>query len=224
LRRWRETDRFFVRREARRLRFRYRAGLLVLILGLGWLSAPVWLPFVADPLVADYAGAPAEVVVAEAWHSLDVRMARDIASVCRGRRIYVVLDGVDSDDPEETPDRFARSLARLAKAGVDTALVTLLLTPKRPDTPGYTSFYARHVRERMERDGVRSLTLVTGYFHSRRSHLIYRRAFAGSGIAIDCYPSSLGSDRADWWRMHAGMLSVLTEYIKMFYYLPRGFQ
>jgi uncharacterized SAM-binding protein YcdF (DUF218 family) len=95
---------------------------------------------------------------------------------------------------------------------------------RTPDVPGNTAMYAAQLRDRLRRDGVQSFTLVTDSFHSRRSYLIYSRAFAGSGVAIDCYPDPLGFDRNNWWKKSSGMQYMMAEYIKLGYYLFRGFR
>lgn len=225
--RWLEDDCFFVRREVRRLRLRFKVGLIAVVFGAAWLSAPVWLPLAVDPLVAPYAGAPTEAIVAEGWFALDHSMAKEIARICRsGQRVYVIVNekAEVEDDYGFKLDRPGQSRLNLARAGVDTSRTTILLMSRPPDIPGNTALYAVQLRDRLQRDGIRSFTLVTDSFHSRRSCLIYSRAFAGSGIAIDCYPAPLGFDRRNWWRKSSGMQYVMAEYVKLVYYLFRGFR
>lgn len=225
LQRWREDDRFFVRREVRRLRLRFKMGLLIIILGTAWLSGPAWLPWVSDPLVAPYSGTPTEAIVAEGWFALDEDLARDIARICRSdQRVYVIVNEKAEDFYGFELDRPGQSRRNLARAGVDTSRAIILLMAHTPDVPGNTALYAAQLRDRLRKDGVRSFTLVTDSFHSRRSYLIYSRIFAGSGVAMDCYPAPLGFDRSNWWRRTSGMQYVMAEYIKLGYYLFRGFR
>jgi len=227
IKRWLKEDRLFVRREVRRLRLRFKVGLIALALGAAWLSAPLYLPLITDPLVVDYRGLATEALVAEAWVALDHSMARAIARICRsGQRVYVIVNekAEIEDDYGFELDRPGLSRLNLARAGGDTSRVTILLMSRPPDIPGNTALYAVQLRDRLLQDGVRSFTLVTNSFHSRRSYLIYSRAFAGSGVTIDCYPSPIVFDRGNWWRKSSGMQYVMGEYIKLIYYLFRGFR
>ncbi len=223
-RRWREDGRFFVRGEVRRLRLRFKLGLAVVALVAIRLFAPLWLPTVADPLIADYAGLRTEAIVVEAWYALEIRMAREIARIRRGQRVYVIVNGEVEDPYGFSPDRPGQTLLNLVRAGVDTSKAVVLMIPPVPDVPGHTAFYAASVRKRMLEDSVRSFTLFTDAFHSERSRLIYSRAFSGTGIAIDCYPAPQTFDRGNWWRTTSGMRYVMGEYIKLGYYLFRGFR
>lgn len=225
LQRWLEDDRFFVRREIRRLRLRFKVGLIAVVLGAAWLSAPSWLPLIVDPLVAHYAGASTEAIVAEGWFALDDNLAREIARICRsGQRVYVIVNEKAGDFYGFELDRVGQSRLNLARAGVDTSRATILLMSHSPDVPGNTALYAVQLRDRLRRDEVRSFTLITDSFHSRRSCLIYSRIFAGSGVAIDCYPAPMGFDRSNWWRKSSGMQYIMAEYVKLIYYLFRGFR
>lgn len=227
LRRWMEEDRLFVRREVRRLRLRFKVGLIVVTLGAAWLLAPFYLPLISDPLVVDYRGLATEALVAEGWFALDHSLAQAIARICRnGQRVYIIVNekAEIEDDYGFKLDRPGLSRLNLAQAGGDTSRVTVLLMYRPPDTPGNTALYAAQLRDRLLREGVRSFTLVTDSFHSRRSYLIYSRAFAGSGVTIDCYPAPLKFDRGNWWRKSSGMQYIMAEYIKLIYYFFRGFR
>ncbi|OGG57283.1 MAG: hypothetical protein A3F84_02170 [Candidatus Handelsmanbacteria bacterium RIFCSPLOWO2_12_FULL_64_10] len=227
MQRWLEDDRFFVRREVRRLRLRFKVGLIAVALGAAWLLAPLYLPLIADPLVVDYKGLETEALVAEGWFALDHSRARAIARVCRnGQRVYVIVNekAEIEDDYGFKLDRPGLSMLNLARAGGDTSGVTVLLMYRPPDIPGNTALYAVQLRDRLQRDGVRSFTLVTDSFHSRRSYLIYSRAFAGSGVTIDCYPSPITFDRDNWWRKSSGMQYIMAEYVKLIYYFFRGWR
>lgn len=227
LQRWLKEDCLFVRREVRRLRLRFKAGLIALTLGAAWLLAPLYMPLITDPLVVDYKGLATEALVAEGWFALDHSMAQEIVRICRSsQRVYIIVNEKAEIEDEYgfKLDRPGLSRLNLARAGGDTSRTAILLMFRPPDIPGNTALYAVQLRDRLQRDGVRSFTLVTDSFHSRRSHLIYSRAFEGSGIAIDCYPVPLGFDRRNWWKKSSGMQYIMAEYVKLVYYLFRGFR
>ncbi len=223
IRRWFENDRFFVTRRVRRLRIRFKIGLSATIFLVGWSLAPIWLPLVADPLVADYAGMVTEAVVVEGWFALDIRKAEETSRIYNGQRVYVVVNENDEDIYGFGLDRLGQSKTNLFRAGIDTSKAFMVLIPERSKSPGYTAFNADRVRERLLQDGIRSFTLVTDSFHSQRSSLIYNRVFKGTGIVLDCYPSPQEFDRTNWWRYSSGIQYLVREYLKLCYYLFRGF-
>ena len=73
----------------------------------------------------------------------------------------------------------------------------------------------------LEREGVRSVALVTSPFHQRRSWLAARRAWPRVTVVNrPARPSSWRPD--DWWRERRSREIVLKEYGKLAYYAARG--
>lgn len=79
-------------------------------------------------------------------------------------------------------------------------------------------------RQLMEENGWHTALLVTDRYHIRRSLWTFQTAFAGEGLQVWPAPVVGGWFDADhWWRNEQGFVSVNDEYLKLIYYLARGY-
>jgi uncharacterized SAM-binding protein YcdF (DUF218 family) len=77
------------------------------------------------------------------------------------------------------------------------------------------------VRAFVERDGIRSLVVVTSPYHQRRAAWAARRTLAN--IRVISRPAEPSSWRPDgWWKTRRGRRIVFGEYAKLVYYGSRG--
>jgi uncharacterized SAM-binding protein YcdF (DUF218 family) len=70
-------------------------------------------------------------------------------------------------------------------------------------------------------EGVRSVVLVTSPYHQRRAFRAARRAWPGVRIVNHPAQPSAWSPQG-WWRTRASRRVVVGEYLKLLYYLARG--
>jgi uncharacterized SAM-binding protein YcdF (DUF218 family) len=77
------------------------------------------------------------------------------------------------------------------------------------------------VRPILEQDGVRSLAVVTSPYHQRRAVWAAARSLPGVRIVSRPAAPSLWTPRG-WWRSAWSRKIVLTEHLKLAYYLGRG--
>lgn len=79
-----------------------------------------------------------------------------------------------------------------------------------------TAEQARFLRPLLEIRRVRRAILVTSSYHTRRTRLLFRRAFAGSSVEIRVYPVQQDWFRPDqWWTREQDTETVVLEYIKL---------
>ncbi len=65
----------------------------------------------------------------------------------------------------------------------------------------------------------RSVTIVSTEFHLRRVGRVFRKRFAGTGIAVRVHGAQGAMyDSARWWESEPGLLMVNNEYVKLVYY------
>jgi uncharacterized SAM-binding protein YcdF (DUF218 family) len=84
-----------------------------------------------------------------------------------------------------------------------------------PGTVRTTFQEAQAVRQLAEEWGLRSLTVVTDPFHTRRARRAFREAFVGTGVTIQVQPASGGWYEADsWWQHQDALRETWTEYLK----------
>lgn len=82
---------------------------------------------------------------------------------------------------------------------------------------------ARRIKDYALQKAVKRVIVVTSSYHSRRSRLIFRRVFKGTGIQVSLRPapeySGFGTQK--WWRSRTEAKVVLLEYQKLVYYALR---
>jgi uncharacterized SAM-binding protein YcdF (DUF218 family) len=77
------------------------------------------------------------------------------------------------------------------------------------------------IRPILEREGVRSLAVVTSPYHQRRAAWTARRALPG--VRVLSRPANpAGWSPEGWWKTRWGRRIVLGEYAKLLYYVLRG--
>lgn len=224
-----EKERFFVKKEVWRLRWRFRLAIILLLAVLLWLLRTPSLRFISSVLTAEYAGLSTEAIVIEAWLAVSFNDAERVASIYDNQLIYVILNEENELDTNFgfKLDREAVSINNLVQAGIKAEHIIITITPKRADLPGQTSNHAHNLRTHFEQDGIQSYTLATVWYHSRRSCLTYRNVFAQSNtkqIEIDCYPLPKEYGPDDWWHSRSGIIDVVMESLKFGYYMLRGFR
>lgn len=79
-------------------------------------------------------------------------------------------------------------------------------------------------RQLMQEHGWHTALLVTDRYHIRRSLWTFRTAFAGQNLEVWPAPVVGGPFDLDrWWQTEQGFVSVNDEYLKLLYYLARGY-
>jgi uncharacterized SAM-binding protein YcdF (DUF218 family) len=67
--------------------------------------------------------------------------------------------------------------------------------------------------------GVKSILLVTSWYHGRRGVCVVRHHLAGTGIQLSFQAASNATFGPDnWWRNEEGLMDVISEYIKFAFY------
>jgi uncharacterized SAM-binding protein YcdF (DUF218 family) len=88
---------------------------------------------------------------------------------------------------------------------------------------GSTVDEARRIKDYALQRGVKRVIVVTSSYHSRRSRMIFRRVFKGTGIQISLRPAPEHShfDSRQWWKSREEAKAVFLEYQKLVYYALR---
>jgi uncharacterized SAM-binding protein YcdF (DUF218 family) len=193
----------------------------------GGLSCLIWLLLLAGALVAGY-------LTPAAWLPLLGR-ALNVRPDVRPTDVIIVLGGGDGDRDHYASVLYHQGLAkqliatggpvgteagatRLVSLGVPRDAIVLANGTQN------THDDALLTRQLMQQRGWTSALLVTDPYHARRSLWTFRTAFEGSPLKIAPAPVVGGWFDADrWWQSENGFVAVNEEYIKLVYYLARGY-
>jgi len=164
-------------------------------------------------------GGAGDVMVVEGWiPTRPVAQAAKAFQRGRYRCAVVVRDVYDSDD-KWASGRYSADYvaAELVQQGISKDLVHTLFCPvARKDR---TYHCALAVRQWLDHKGfaVKSIDVVTLAAHSRRSRLLYGKAF-GPQVQIGAIPLEAPTyDPDHWWRCSDGVRDVLGEAIAYLY-------
>lgn len=192
-------------------------GWLVLLLVVGLILACalrftcVFLT-VHDPI-------PSGALVVEGWVPPDT--AREVlAEFQRGSYtgLYVTGGPIEPDSPLADYGSYAELTADvLRRVGADAAVVHAVPSPQAARDRTYSTAVALRAALREASPPVSSLTLMTGATHSRRSRLLFAKAF-GSDMRIGTIAlKERDFDPARWWANSAGFRTVVGESIAYLY-------
>jgi uncharacterized SAM-binding protein YcdF (DUF218 family) len=200
-------------------RRRRRALIAAVLLFLGSVvSAPVWAPgllqrFALSFRVNDPVKSDAICILLGRFH---VRPLRAAELYLRGYApTILIVDYPDDIFYGSMESQLARILTR--RAGVpDDRIVRVrgLVTSTEEE--------ARFYRDYAEKNGLKSLIVVTSAFHTRRSRWIFEKVFAGSGIRLSyaaAYDPNI--DERNWYTTDEGMVEYFSEALKTVYYYLR---
>lgn len=181
-------------------------------------SAPYWAP----PLLQRYALSfrvndprPSDAICV-LLGGFEVRPMRAAELYLRGYAPKIlIVDFPDEIFYGSMESQLALIIAR--RAGVpDEALVRL------PAPVTSTAEEARVYREYAEKNGLKSLVVVTTAFHTRRARWIFEKTFAGSGIRLSYAAAYDGHvNERNWYTLDEGMVVYFSETIKTLYYYLR---
>jgi uncharacterized SAM-binding protein YcdF (DUF218 family) len=179
----------------------------------------------ARALVVSEELAHADALVVLAGSSAYVERTGRAAELYRQGRAPLVVVTDDgqlsgwSPELERNPSFAERAVGELVRGGVPRERIEV----SRRIVFG-THDEAVLVGEFARERGLRSLMLVTSGYHSRRALWTFRRALAGSGVAVGVSAVEPGRQTptpGTWWLRPSGWGAVAGEYLKFVYYWLR---
>lgn len=129
--------------------------------------------------------------------------------ICTGGNTPNMLTAVGVDMKECDVTRFI-----LSTQGVDPSSVTTL------DSATSTFEEAQEIKSYVQRNNIRSLTIVSSEFHLRRVRMVFEKVFKDDEVKLifSGAPSS-NYEASEWWKSEQGLIMVNNEYVKLMYYL-----
>ena len=210
--RW--TRHLFYRAEHTRTTWKLRLGLLALVVVTTWLTSGWWTAAIGRSLVCDASLAPSEAILVENFDPdyLVFERARELRRAGIAARVLVpVSTDPGTQDPNDVALGVAEVMARISRIGA------IEIIPIR-QVESISLNAARDVRRFLEREHIRSVTVVTPLYRSRRSALVYGATLGRAGIAARCEPVQ-GPRAANGWRLSThGIQEVAEQWLKLQYY------
>ena len=165
----------------------------------------------------------------------DLAYALDVKSAIRPVDVIIILGGGDGDREQYGAALFRKGLAGHviatgAPVGTDAQALDLVQRGVTRQAivlaSGTQNTHEDAVRSRqlMQQYQWRSALLVTDRYHIRRSLWTFRTAFANTSLEVWPAPVVGGwFDATHWWQNESGFVAVDDEYLKLVYYIARGY-
>jgi hypothetical protein len=207
--------RFVVRREERtRTTWTFRFALLVLVVGTSWLSSGLWSPAVARSLICEEDRSRSDALLLENFDA-DYLVFERAAALRRAgvaeRVLVPTRTDIGSGNPNAVALGTAELMARIARLpGMEVVPI--------PEVEPISLNAGYRIREFLEHEHIRSVTVVSPLFRSRRSALVYGATLGAGGITVRCVPVPATTTPENWTRSWHGIQGVVEQWAKLQYY------
>ncbi|MGE3843428.1 MAG: hypothetical protein AB7I50_17795 [Vicinamibacterales bacterium] len=193
--------------------FRSSALIVLVVTGL-WASERWWSPALARTLVCTEDTSPSGALLLENFDPdyLVFERARGLRKDGVATRVLVPTR---VDKGTRTPNAvavgFVEVLTRISRLeGVE-------IVPVEEAEP-ISLNVGRQIRDFLTGAGIRSVTVVSPQFRSRRSQLVYEETLGKAGISVHCVPASSGHSVENWTETWHGIQNVAEQWLKLQYY------
>jgi hypothetical protein len=210
--RW--TRHFLGRSERTRTTWKFRFLLATLAIGVVWATSGWWTTAVARSLVCEASGAPSDAILIENFDS-DYLLFERAETLRRGGLAPRVLVPVKADPDTLQPNMVALGTANLM-ANI-ARLGAIDVVPWQEVEP-ISLNAARDIQRFVQREHIRSVLVLSPYFRSERSALVYGATLGRAGITVRCEPVHGGPGRDRWTDSLHGVQNVAEQWLKLQYY------
>jgi len=158
--------------------------------------------------------APSDVILVENFDPdyLLFERAAELEKAGLARRILVPVEA--SPDPE-VPNLVSKGIAEVMARQARIAVWDVIPIPTIEPIALNAAF---RIRDRLTRDRVTSLIVVTPGFRSRRSALVYRAVLGERGMQVRCDPVIARATPERWMDTWHGVQGAAEEFLKLQYY------
>jgi hypothetical protein len=212
---------FFYTKESVRTTWKLRAAILVAMIIAGVLTHGFWATQIGKSLVCAEDLAPSDAILVENFAPSYPLFERAAALERTGIAPRILVPVPSSGEPG-VANAFSSGLAEMMARRA--RLRSWEVIPINGIEP-ISLNAAAQIRDHLAVDHIKSLTVVTPGFRSRRSALVYRAVLGSVGVQVHCVPvfGTRNPDRwADTWH---GIEDVGQQFFKLqyyrFYVLPR---
>jgi hypothetical protein len=207
--RW--TRHFVYRSERLRTTWRFRVGLVALLLISMWLTEDWWSVAIERSLACEANGAPSDAILIENFaneYLLFERATMLQRTGLAGRVIVPVEADKNTLQPDPVALGTAKLMAEIARLEAMEIVPVLEVEPISLNA-------ARDILRFVQSQRIRSVTVLSPNLRSRRSALVYEATLGRAGITILCDP--VPTQRA-WTLTWHGIQNVAEQWLKLQYY------
>ena len=203
----------FYRKESIRTTWKLRFALVAFIVAAGYATFRFWGPLLAGSLVCSEEVGPTDAILIENFDEnyLLFKRAAELQRAGSAARVLVPVPPDQDGKPTLLSTETAALMCRMA--GVQKPELVAVR-----ETEPITLNAALQLRDFLQRERLRSVLLLTSGFRSRRSALVYHRAWAPAGIRVSCLPVFGQTTTANWANRWHGVEEVIEQLVKLLYY------
>jgi hypothetical protein len=206
---------FVTRKTSLRTTWAFRVVLVVTLAGLLAVTRSQWEHVIGGSLVCRQNKSPSDALVLENFdpNYLVFEGATTLYNSNVARRAFVPVPAKSAADPR-TPNTISIGLAELmARVARLPGFEVIPVVEREPITLNV----ALKVRERLLREGVKTVTIVSPSLRSRRTALIYSTVLAPE-IEVRCATVYGGVRPENWTHQWHGIQEVGLQFLKLQYY------
>lgn len=210
--RW--TRHFVYQAEVTRTTWKFRIGLLAILVFVPWVTSGWWTVAIARSLACDASRAPSDAILVENFESSYLAYER-AAQLRRDGLSSRVLVQTLTDPEMQGPDEVA--IGRLQVMATSARIGAIEIIPTRQIEPIMLNA-VRDIQGFLEKERIRSLIVVMPILRSRRSALVYEATLGRAGITVRCEPVQGSVGVNNWTHSWHGIQDVLEQWFKLQYY------
>jgi hypothetical protein len=191
----------------------FRLALVASLLLGGWLTAGWWTRLVGEGLVCEASAERSDALLIENFDPqyLLFERAEQLRRAGVATRVLVPVRREESGTPNGVMLGMAELMARIAR------LEQMEVVPIREVEP-ISLNAANDVLTYLQRTQLRSVTVVTPIFRSRRSAMVYAAVFGPAGITVRCEAVQGTTGVENWTTTWHGIQGVAEQWGKLQYY------
>jgi hypothetical protein len=165
----------------------------------------------------------ADVVILEGSEVIKertVRVGMELISSGRAKKLAVVYQESEERALGLPPDYDLFLIKKISELGLKKDQISVYVVPREHPI---TLNEARIVLSKLAKDKTSNAIVLTENFHTRRSYWVYKQVGKPLGIDIIPYPHFTRFKIDGWWQKAEGIRDFLGEWMKLLYYVLRGY-
>jgi hypothetical protein len=189
-------------------------GIPLLVMLLVGMTRGFWVPAIGRSLACTEDVRKSDIIVVENFDPTYLLFERAAALQRAGLSARVAVP-VDTSPETQVANMISAGIAELMARVARVQNVEII---RIYETEPVTLNATYQIRDFLTTEHLRSVTVVTPGFRSRRSSLVYHAALERAGIRVSCVPVFGFHTRENWMDSWHGRQDVIQQFLKLQYY------